>query len=120
VSLALAEIRRQQTVQKSRTDMMLQFAQTRGCRGQYLLAYFGEHLAQPCGHCDNCDGGSLPAPRPAADVPYPVHSTVKHPQWGSGLVLRYEQDRMVVLFDDVGYKTLSVPVVVKQGLLTPA
>jgi hypothetical protein len=23
-----------------------------------------------------------------------------------------------VLFDDVGYKTLSVPVVVKQGLLT--
>ena len=25
---------------------------------------------------------------------------------------------MTVLFDDVGYKTLSVPVVEKQGLLT--
>ncbi|MGC9665617.1 RecQ family ATP-dependent DNA helicase [Planosporangium sp. 12N6] len=119
VSLALAEIRRHQTVQRSRTDMMLQFAQARGCRGQYLLAYFGEHLTRPCGHCDNCAGGGGPAPRPAADLPYPVHSTVRHPKWGCGMVLRYDEDRMVVLFDDVGYKTLSVPVVVREGLLTP-
>ena len=27
------------------------------------------------------------------------------------MVLAYEGDRMTVLFDDVGYKTLSVPVV---------
>jgi ATP-dependent DNA helicase RecQ len=120
VSLALKEARRQQAVQRSRTDMMRQFAEGRGCRGQYLLAYFGEHLPRPCGHCDNCDGGTIPGPRPASDVPYPVHSTVRHPQWGAGLVLRYEDDRMIVLFDDVGYKTLSVPVVVRQGLLTPA
>jgi ATP-dependent DNA helicase RecQ len=121
VSLALREVRRQQTVQRSRTDMMLQFAEARGCRTQYLLAYFGEHLARPCDHCDNCRSGVVPAPRRSDEsVPYPVHSTVKHPEWGSGLVLRYEQDRMVVLFDDVGYKTLSVPVVVKQSLLTPA
>jgi ATP-dependent DNA helicase RecQ len=36
------------------------------------------------------------------------------------MVLRYEEDRMVVLFDDVGYKTLSVEVVQRQGLLMPA
>ena len=29
----------------------------------------------------------------------------------------YEEDRMTVLFDDVGYKTLSVPVVSAHGLL---
>jgi ATP-dependent DNA helicase RecQ len=116
--LALQEARRHQTVQRSRTDMMRQFAEGRGCRGQYLLAYFGEHLAHPCGHCDNCDAGAVPAPRTPADTPYPVHSMVRHPDWGVGMVLRYEQDRMIVLFDDVGYKTLSVPVVVKQGLLT--
>ncbi|HEV7900125.1 MAG TPA: ATP-dependent DNA helicase RecQ [Planosporangium sp.] len=121
VTLALKEIRRHQTVQKSRIEMMLQFAQASGCRGQYLLAYFGEHLARPCGHCDNCRVGAIPAARRSAEnLPYPVHSTVNHPEWGAGLVLRYEQDRMIVLFDDVGYKTLSVPVVVRQGLLTPA
>jgi ATP-dependent DNA helicase RecQ len=30
----------------------------------------------------------------------------------------YERDRVVVLFEDVGYKTLSVPVVRRLGLLT--
>jgi len=120
VSLALKEVKRQQTVQRSRTDMMRQFAEGRGCRGQYLLAYFGEHLPHPCGHCDNClDGGSIPAPRRSTEnMPYPVHSTVRHPDWGPGTVLRYEQDRMIVLFDEVGYKTLSVPVVMANGLLT--
>jgi ATP-dependent DNA helicase RecQ len=33
------------------------------------------------------------------------------------MVLQYEGERMTVLFDDVGYKTLSVPVVVEQQLL---
>jgi ATP-dependent DNA helicase RecQ len=47
-----------------------------------------------------------------------VHSTVRHTEWGDGMVLRYEDDRMLVLFDDVGYKTLSVPIVRQRGLLT--
>jgi superfamily II DNA helicase RecQ len=25
-----------------------------GCRQQYILKYFGDHEAQPCGGCDNC------------------------------------------------------------------
>jgi len=33
-------------------------------------------------------------------------------------VMGYEEDRMTVLFDEVGYKTLSVPVVVEHSLLT--
>jgi ATP-dependent DNA helicase RecQ len=49
--------------------------------------------------------------------PFPVHSTVSHVEWGPGMVMGYEGDRMTVLFDDVGYKTLSVPVVCAQKLL---
>ena len=49
--------------------------------------------------------------------PFPVHSTVRHVEWGPGMVMGYEGDRMTVLFDGVGYKTLSVPVVKAQKLL---
>ncbi|MGK5442408.1 RecQ family ATP-dependent DNA helicase [Micromonospora sp. URMC 105] len=114
---ALAEAERQQTVTRSRTDMMRAFAETTACRGQTLLAYFGEQMSEVCGHCDNCHAGTSTADDGAVG-PFPVHSQVRHPEWGPGLVLNYEEDRMTVLFDEVGYKTLSVPVVSEQGLLT--
>ena len=33
---------------------MLALCELTSCRRQSLLAYFGENLEQPCGHCDNC------------------------------------------------------------------
>ncbi|MET7705661.1 RecQ family ATP-dependent DNA helicase [Micromonospora sp. NPDC005413] len=114
---ALAEAERQQTVTRSRTDMMRAFAETSACRGQTLLAYFGEQMTQVCGHCDNCHAGTSVADQGAVG-PFPVHSQVRHPEWGHGMVLGYEMDKMTVLFDEVGYKTLSVRVVSEQGLLT--
>ncbi|RAO11911.1 DNA helicase [Micromonospora noduli] len=114
---ALAEAERQQTVTRSRTDMMRAFAETTACRGQTLLAYFGEQMTQVCGHCDNCHNGTSVADQGAVG-PFPVHSQVRHPEWGSGMVLSYEEDKMTVLFEEVGYKTLSVRVVSEQGLLT--
>ncbi|MET7864953.1 RecQ family ATP-dependent DNA helicase [Micromonospora taraxaci] len=116
-SAALAEAERQQTVTRSRTDMMRAFAETNACRGQTLLAYFGEQMTDVCGHCDNCHNGTSVADQGAVG-PFPVHSRVRHPEWGQGLVLSYEDDKMTVLFDEVGYKTLSVRVVSEQGLLT--
>ncbi|RIV37884.1 RecQ family ATP-dependent DNA helicase [Micromonospora radicis] len=113
---ALAEAERQQNLTRSRTDMMRAFAETNSCRGQTLLAYFGEQMTAICGHCDNCHAGSSVADDGAVG-PFPVHSQVRHPDWGSGLVLSYEEGRMTVLFDEVGYKTLSVSVVSEQGLL---
>jgi ATP-dependent DNA helicase RecQ len=113
---AVAEDERHQRVQRSRTDMMRAYAETDACRSQTLLAYFGETLRQVCGHCDNCHAGTS-EPDDGASGPFPVHSTVRHQEWGSGMVMGYEEDRMTVLFDDVGYKTLSVPVVSEQGLL---
>lgn len=32
--------------------------------------------------------------------------------------MRYESDTMTVLFDDIGYKTLAVDLITRQGLLT--
>ena len=123
--------------------MMRQFAESRACRGQALLAYFGDQLERPCGHCDNC------ARRPASAAPVigaarcrsrapaparprrargrpgprgwasrsPRNSTVRHMTWGIGTVLGYYDDRMTVLFDSVGYKTLSVSVVAQGNLI---
>jgi ATP-dependent DNA helicase RecQ len=123
--LAVEQAERRQAVQRSRLTMMRTYAESRNqCRGRFLLAYFGDHLDRPCGHCDVClrQGVDLDAPArsrvPAQTGPYPVHSTVRHAEWGPGMVLRYEGEQMTVLFDEVGYKTLSVPVVVRQGLLT--
>jgi ATP-dependent DNA helicase RecQ len=146
--LALGEVERHQTVARTRIDMMRQFAESRACRGQALLTYFGDRLDTTCGHCDNCEPrpstspvdtgrpapavrigpAALPRPRPEpavrpapsstlANEPYPPHSVVRHRSWGTGTVLGYEDDRMTVLFDTVGYKTLSVAVVMKGNLL---
>ena len=52
-------------------------------------------------------------------MPFPINTKVMHNVWGPGLVLRYEGDKMVVLFESVGYKTLAVDVVVEHHLLTP-
>jgi ATP-dependent DNA helicase RecQ len=61
--LALAEVERHQTVARTRIEMMRQFADTRSCRIQGLLTYFGDRIDGPCGHCDNC---ARPASRPPA------------------------------------------------------
>ena len=42
-----------------------------------------------------------------------------HGDWGHGIVMSVEQDRLTVLFDDVGYKTLSMQAVQEHDLLSP-
>jgi ATP-dependent DNA helicase RecQ len=39
---------------EARLNALMRYAGARECRRIPLLAYFGETLAQPCGHCDNC------------------------------------------------------------------
>ncbi len=41
-------------VQRQKLDALIGLAEMPGCRRQALLAYFGEHRAEPCGNCDNC------------------------------------------------------------------
>src|SRR4051812_45803750 len=101
---------------RSRVEMMRAYAEHDGCRRQFILSYFGEEFEGPCGNCDNCDAGLSEAS--AADDPFPIGARVEHAEWGEGAVQRYDGDQMTVLFDSVGYKTLSLALVVEGDLLT--
>ena len=111
-----AEGRRQ--FQRSRLDMIRSYAEAmETCRRDFLLSYFGEPFEPPCGNCDNCRAGRVK--RAAhADEPFAVGARVVHADWGEGAVQRYDDHAVVVLFDEVGYKTLSLAVVAERGLLT--
>ncbi|MDX2098161.1 MAG: ATP-dependent DNA helicase RecQ [Leptolyngbyaceae cyanobacterium bins.59] len=107
---------RQQQLERSRLEMMRGYAESRGCRRQYLLGYFGEMLETPCGFCDNCKAGLVVEEAPGLR-PYPVGSRVIHKQWDGGMVMRYEGNKIVILFDQVGYKTLDTQMALLRGLL---
>ncbi len=106
---------RHRELERSRVDMVRAYAELRDCRRRFLLNYFGEPREEPCGYCDACDAG-LATPDDGRH-PFGLETRVRHPQWGEGVVQRYEGDKVVVLFDEVGWKTLEVDLVVERGLL---
>jgi ATP-dependent DNA helicase RecQ len=101
---------------RTRVEMMRGYAETRTCRRAFLLSYFGEDFEGPCGNCDNCEAGHGVAEETFGE-PFPVASRVAHSEWGEGTVQRYDGDTMVVLFDEGGYRTLSVALVEERRLL---
>ena len=105
--------------QRSRIEMMRSYAETRGCRGRFVLTYFGEHSDDPCGHCDNCEAGRTDDAPAESAGPFPAGARVVHGEWGEGQVLRAEDDVLVVLFDEAGYRNLSVELVMANDLLHP-
>jgi ATP-dependent DNA helicase RecQ len=119
VAEAVAELEEEQRQwNASRVDMMRDYAETRLCRRRFLLTYFGEAHGGNCGACDNCESGrAAEAEQVAGDVPFAEGSRVRHGEWGEGTVVRTESDIVAVRFDAVGYKTLSVPLVVEGDLL---
>jgi ATP-dependent DNA helicase RecQ len=50
-------------------------------------------------------------------APYPLQARVHHVEFGPGVVTDLEDDRLTVLFEEVGYRTLSLPLIEEQGLL---
>ncbi|GAA2038178.1 RecQ family ATP-dependent DNA helicase [Terrabacter terrae] len=114
-AVALSEAH--QELIRSRVAMMGGYADTTGCRRQFLLGYFGEHLAEPCGNCDTCEAGTAEA-RPRRSGRFTVQAPVTHQEWGPGVVMAVEDDRLTVLFEEVGYRTLSVEAVEDNDLLT--
>ncbi|HEY9726708.1 MAG TPA: ATP-dependent DNA helicase RecQ [Chroococcales cyanobacterium] len=104
---------------RSRLEMMRGYAEVRDCRRKYLLNYFGETLEEPCGFCDNCKAGVV-VEEDSDSHPFPLNSRVVHSSWGEGEVMRCEGDKIVILFDEVGYKTFAVDFVRLRGLLKQA
>jgi ATP-dependent DNA helicase RecQ len=103
---------------RSAVEMVRTYAETTDCRRRIVLELLGESHPQRCWHCDNCDSGKS---IDSDDRPFPVGSAVRHPEWGRGTVQTYEEgDRVVVLFDTAGYKTLSLDVVEGHHLLRRA
>ncbi|MBD2092131.1 RecQ family ATP-dependent DNA helicase [Microcoleus sp. FACHB-1515] len=117
IAAALEAQERQQKFERSRLEMMRGYAEVRNCRRQYLLNYFGEEYPQLCENCDNCKAG-ISHENTSDYQPFPIGNRVTHKEWGEGLVMRYEDDKVVVLFDQVGYKTLEVKRAVLFRLLT--
>ncbi|CAL9457952.1 ATP-dependent DNA helicase RecQ [Actinosynnema sp. ALI-1.44] len=106
-----------QRLVRSRIEMVRGYAETTGCRRQFLLGYFGQQQSGRCGNCDTCDTAPDDSPAPD-DAAFPANTPVRHQQWGRGVVMSTEQDRLTVLFDEVGYKTLSLAAVTEGDLLT--
>lgn len=114
-ALRTAELR--EHVDLSRVEMMRGYAETDCCRGAFLLAYFGEHLDGACGNCDRCLAAEQPDDASAGVPALLVDTAVRHREWGPGVVIRGEPERISVLFDDFGYRTLSMAAVREYGLL---
>ncbi len=126
---------RRRAFDASRIEMMRGYAETTTCRRVLLLSYFGENPEDFCGNCDVCDARtavdrSTDTARAAAgpggaarqpDSPFAVGDRVDHHEFGAGTVMRFEEpERIVVLFDEQGYRMLSLPAVVDHRLLRAA
>ncbi|QBJ93290.1 RecQ family ATP-dependent DNA helicase [Streptomyces seoulensis] len=132
-----------QQLERSRVDMMRGYAEATGCRRRFLLGYFGQGgQDESCGSCDRCEAAELaedggaeggpavlagtggPIPEPATPAPagyehaFPPGTLVRHEQWGQGSVMSEENERLTVLFETVGYRTLSLEVINRNQLLT--
>ena len=56
----------------------------------------------------------------AGDRPFPLNAKVTHKKFGAGVIMRYEAEKVVILFDTEGYKSLVTKVLVENELLAPA
>jgi ATP-dependent DNA helicase RecQ len=132
---AAEEARSRRRLEQSRLAMMLGYAETTACRRRFLLGYFGEPYDAPCEACDLCASPSTgdtvvdgvgdtaeeprETPSPAA-ASYAAGTRVQHTEWGEGTVMSEEGDRVTVLFESMGYRTLSLAAIAGKGLLSAA
>lgn len=120
IKAALAVQERRVNFERSRLEMLRSYAETRSCRRSFLLSYFGDVVNDRCENCDACEAepgdmdsfcGSQP------DALFRPGDKVEHAKFGTGQVLRCEEDRMTILFEDAGYRTLAFDLVLEGDLL---
>ena len=109
--LNLANYETKKKYDQSKLAMMLQYAETSGCRRRFILNYFGEDYAtENCGACDNCKRGHIDVTTSG----YRIADIVYSAKFGQGTVERAEKDLVTVLFPNVGYKTLLASAVSRE------
>ncbi|WP_422747210.1 RecQ family ATP-dependent DNA helicase [Mycobacterium sp. WMMD1722] len=118
VRAALEIVDMRERIDRSRVEMMRGYAETRDCRRQFLLGYFGQGLPEPCGNCDRCSAADIAADTSDDQPAIPRETEVEHKEWGSGVVIGGDAERVTVLFDDYGYRTLAMSAVRRNDLLT--
>ena len=117
VEAALAAQERRTQFERSRIEMLRGYAESRGCRRDYLLTYFGDTCGT-CANCDCCEGrcGEPETAEPA--VPgFEPGARVRHESFGAGQVIRAAEGKLTVLFESAGYRVLGVDLVLQGGLL---
>jgi len=112
--LAEEDADKRRELERSRREMIRSYAEHDGCRRAFLLSYFGESHPGDCARCDNCLAGHGAG---ADEGPLAPHTRVRHERWGQGTVERSDAGEIVVLFDEVGYKTLAAELVTERELL---
>jgi ATP-dependent DNA helicase RecQ len=106
--------RRRQAIIASRIQAARSYAETTHCRRAELLAYFGDQYDPPCNGCDN---DSLVGTVSGTHVDRPgVGRRVRHRLWGAGTLLHQDDHELIVVFNAVGYRTLT-PAALTNGLL---
>jgi ATP-dependent DNA helicase RecQ len=109
--LAVQRAKEREEIDRSRVEMVRGFAETPGCRREFLLGYFGEAYDAPCHRCDRCLSGETVDDADQGDGPWRPNDRVVHERWGDGVVMRGEPDRVTVLFERAGYKTVRLDAV---------
>lgn len=101
-------------MQETEVDLVRRYAETDDCRRRLVLELLGEAHPEPCGRCDSCDEGASTS---ATRRPFALGAAVRHASFGDGSVAQYEGDRVVVLFEADGYRTLDLDLVESEALL---
>ena len=114
VEAALHSAQQRRVQAETAVELVRRYADTDDCRRRLLLQLLGEDQQEPCQNCDNCDAGTSTT---VQAEPFALSQRVEHAEWGTGVVQQYEPGRVVVLFDEVGFRTLALDVVAERGLL---
>jgi ATP-dependent DNA helicase RecQ len=117
---AVSAQERRRNAEAMRLERMRIYAESAGCRRAALLAYFGESPPPACGGCDACRAGRGEAAGATRADPFERGALVRHVAFGEGVVRDRREDKVTVLFEAAGTRTLRLGPAVERGLLRPA